>query len=109
VGRTFRFLLGKLKVRYTFESTSKATLVVTAGAGLVDDGHTETVAIELREIRPNVYVNSWREASGATVSHVEDFENGVLVSNVTLPDGRLVRMTGAISEDGSEKTPISNK
>jgi predicted SnoaL-like aldol condensation-catalyzing enzyme len=43
------------------------------------------------------------------VSHVEDFENGVLLSNVTMPDGRLFRLTGTIKEEGGERPPLSNK
>jgi hypothetical protein len=50
-----------------------------------------------------------RGSSGATVSHVEDFENGVLLSNVAMPDGRLFRLTGTIKEEGGERPPLSNK
>ncbi|NYJ03187.1 hypothetical protein HNR19_003885 [Nocardioides thalensis] len=95
--RTFHFDLGGLKVRYTFEPDDKATFVVTDGAGLAPDGHTETVAITATEIRPNVWLNAWREANGSTVTHVEDFEKGVLYSNVTV-DGQLYTLTGTIKE-----------
>ncbi|CDZ61823.1 nuclear transport factor 2 family protein [Neorhizobium galegae] len=109
VGRTFKFELGALSVRYTFNSLTEATFLVLSGAGMVEDGYVETVQIDAREVRPNVFVNSWREASGATVSHLEDFENGILLSNVTLPDGRLVRLAGTIKEESGRHLPLSNK
>lgn len=101
VGRTYDFDLGALKVRYTFESETEATFVVSEGAGLAPDGHTETVRIDLKKIRDGVYLNSWTEASGATVSHVEDFANGVVYSNVTV-DGILHPFVGSISEFRAE-------
>lgn len=96
-GREYRFDLGTLKVRYRFESESEATFVVEDGAGLAPDGHTETVQIDLKQIRAGVYLNSWTEASGATVTHVEDFENGTLYSNVTV-GGKLYNLVGTIAE-----------
>ncbi|MEV1082659.1 hypothetical protein AB0I98_31255 [Streptomyces sp. NPDC050211] len=55
------------------------------------------MALNLQEIREGVYLNSWTEASGATVTHLEDFENGKLYSNVTV-DGKLHHFTGTIKE-----------
>ncbi|GAA0961683.1 hypothetical protein GCM10009554_78520 [Kribbella koreensis] len=97
VGKSFRFDLGALRIRYTFDSTDSATFVVENGGGLAPDGHTEQVSIELHEIRPGVFLNSWREATGATVSHLEDFGTGKLYSNITV-EGRLHRFVGAIQE-----------
>jgi hypothetical protein len=97
IGRTYHFDLDPLKIRYTFESDAEASFVVETGGGLAPDGHSETVAITLREIRDRVYLNSWTEASGATVSHVEDFANGVVYSNVTV-DGKLYPFVGSITE-----------
>jgi hypothetical protein len=67
------------------------------GRGLAPDGHTETVEIDLKKIRDGVYLNSWTEASGATVTHVEDFANATLYSNVTV-DGTLHNLVGTITE-----------
>lgn len=97
VGKTYRFDLGALSIRYTFNTEEAATFVVDKGAGLAPDGHTETVEIDLKQIREGVYLNSWTEASGATVSHVEDFAEGVVYSNVTV-DGKLYPFVGTIAE-----------
>jgi hypothetical protein len=39
---------------------------------------------------------AWKEAIGATVTHIEDHENGILYSNATLPDGSFYTMKGTI-------------
>lgn len=96
-GRSYHFDLGDLKVRFTFDSPAQGSFVVEHGAGLAPDGHAETVALDLHQIREGVYLNSWTEASGATVTHLEDFENGTLYSNVTV-DGKLYHFTGTIKE-----------
>ena len=97
VGRTFAANLGRLQARLTYESDTRMTFVVTSGAGMTTDGHSETVDVEIVEIRPHVHLVSWREASGATVVHVEDLANSALRSLVTL-DGKLYRLTGTLKE-----------
>lgn len=97
VGRKFAADLGQLKVRLTYESDTSMTFEVAQGAGMVADGHTETVSVEIAEIRPRVYLVSWREATGATVVHVEDLENSTVHSTVTL-DGQLYRLNGTFVE-----------
>ena len=39
---------------------------------------------------------AWKEATGSTVTHIEDHENGILYSNATLPDGSFYTMKGTI-------------
>src|SRR5882757_3427611 len=80
IGRTFVADLGPLQTRLTFNAAGTLTFVVTKGAGLAPDGHTETVDVQVSELRPDLYLASWREASGATVTHVEDLANSVLHS-----------------------------
>ncbi|MFD4219910.1 MoaF-related domain-containing protein [Streptomyces griseus] len=88
---------GPLKVNFTFASPSQGSFVVEQGGGLAPDGHTETVELDLKEIREGLYLNSWTEASGATVTHVEDFANATVYSNVTV-DGTLYNFVGTIKE-----------
>lgn len=111
VGRTYAFDMGWLKVRFTFDSESKGSFVVEEGGGLTPNGHTETVALDLKKIREGVYLNSWTEASGATVTHVEDFANATLYSNVTV-DGTLYNFVGTITEVSTvmpERTVAENQ
>ncbi|MEV1049048.1 hypothetical protein [Streptomyces sp. NPDC049916] len=97
VGKTYKFELGQLKVRFTFDSPSQGSFVVEEGAGLAPDGHAETVKLDLRKLREGLYLNSWTEAGGATVTHVEDFANATVYSNVTV-DGALYNFVGTIKE-----------
>lgn len=97
VGKTFAADLGALRVRLTYETCTRMTFVVDSGAGMTADGHTETVDVEIVEVRPHVYLVSWREAGGATVVHVEDLAGSTLRSIVTL-DGRLHRLSGTFKE-----------
>nr|WP_208112366.1 amino acid ABC transporter substrate-binding protein [Pedobacter metabolipauper] len=60
--------------------------------------------IAVTEVRPQVYVVAWKEATGATVTHIEDHENGILYSNATLPDGSFYTMKGTIRP--IQQTPI---
>ena len=96
-GRTLVADLGPLQTRLTYDSAQRMTFIVTRGAGLAPNGHTETVDIEIAELRPELFLVSWREASGATVTHVEDLATSALHSVVTI-DGRLTRLTGTIKE-----------
>lgn len=57
---------------------------------------TEEVAIVATLIRPQVFLVSWVENSGATVVHVEDFAEKTLHSHATLPDGTFLRMQGPL-------------
>lgn len=49
-------------------------------------------------IRPNVYMVTWIEpATGNTVTHVEDFENGVVFTNITdLASKQFWRLAGQL-------------
>jgi len=86
---------GFLKVRLFFESDNSLVFTILDGE-LTAVGHTEKVGTTIAEIRPNVYMVAWKEISGATVTHVEDHENGIVYSNATLPNGGFYTMKGII-------------
>lgn len=45
-------------------------------------------------IRPGVFMVTWTEADHTTVTHVQDFEAGVVHTNITRPDHRFLNLTG---------------
>lgn len=94
--RSFFVDLGQLTLEMRFESDDRMTFTVVKGGDLVPDGHTETVAITSAEIRPQVFLTSWKEESGATITHLEDIERGQVHSRITLPDGTPLALTGTI-------------
>lgn len=94
-GNTYKMETDFLKVRLFFESDNSMVFTILDGE-LTAIGHTEKVKTTITEIRPNVYMVAWKEISGATVTHVEDHENGIVYSNATLPDGSFYTMKGTI-------------
>jgi hypothetical protein len=94
-GNTYKMETDFLKVRLFFESDNSMVFTILDGE-LTAIGHTEKVETTIAEIRPNVYMVAWKENSGATVTHVEDHENGIVYSNATLPDGSFYTMKGTI-------------
>lgn len=95
-GRNFFADLGQLSLEMRFGSAGRMTFTVVNGGGLVPDGHTETVAVTSQEIRTEVFLTSWKEESGATITHLEDIERGQVHSRITLPDGTPIALTGTI-------------
>jgi hypothetical protein len=94
--RNFFADLGQLSLEMRFEPEGQLTFTIVNGGGLVPDGYTETVAVTSQEVRPEVFLTSWKEKSGATVTHLEDIERGQVYSRITEPDGTPIALTGTI-------------
>ncbi|CAN7716520.1 MoaF-related domain-containing protein [Neorhizobium tomejilense] len=45
-------------------------------------------------IRTGVFMVTWKEADGITVTHVEDFENSVVHAAITLADRKFLTLKG---------------
>ena len=88
--------LGTFKAELFFETDYSLIFKIVEGGGPGEPGHTEKVEITVAEVRSQVYMVAWKEATGSTVIHVEDHENEILYSNATLPDGSFYVMTGTI-------------
>lgn len=57
---------------------------------------------------------SWQERDGATFINVQDYDQGLIHSHATLPDGEFRRMTGAFTvtrpaDRTSDERPHRNK
>ncbi|KRD58781.1 hypothetical protein ASE40_20970 [Flavobacterium sp. Root935] len=96
IGNRFLMDVGVLKTELYFESDNTMVFKILDGGTLQKKGNSESVQTVIAEIRPYVYMVAWKEASGATVTHVEDHENGIIYSNATLPDGSFHTMKGTI-------------
>jgi hypothetical protein len=95
-GKRFQMDVGVLKTELFFKSDNSMTFTVLEGGTLQTKGYSENVEITIAEVRPHVYMVAWKELSGATVTHVEDHENGIIYSNAPLPDGSFFTMKGTI-------------
>jgi hypothetical protein len=40
----------------------------------------------------------WQEADKTTVVHIQDFANGIVHTNVTVPNGVFIRRSGTLKE-----------
>lgn len=95
-GNTYKMETEFLKVKLFFETDDSMQFTILEGSGLTATGHIETVKTTIVEVRPDVYMVAWKEMAGATVTHVEDHEKGIVYSNATLPDGNFYNMKGTI-------------
>jgi predicted SnoaL-like aldol condensation-catalyzing enzyme len=57
----------------------------------------ETVDIEVKPLGNSIFAVSWQEADGATVTNVQDYDRGLVLSFATLPVGQFLRMAGTIA------------
>jgi len=102
-GNTYRMEVDVLKTELFFDSDESLIFTVIEGGPLTKNGYSEKVRTTIAEIRPNVYMVAWKEISGATVTHVEDHENGIIFSNATLADGSFYTMKGTINLIGGSQ------
>ncbi len=61
-------------------------------------GTSETVQIAVTPIRPGVFMICWQEADKTTVVHLDDFENGIVHTCVTEPNGVFIHKSGTLKE-----------
>jgi len=96
IGNRFRIDIYPFSTELFFESETKMRFTILEGAGLEENGYSETVTIRMMEIRPQVYLVSWKEQKGTTVSQVQDYEHGLLYTNITLPGGDFYNLQGTL-------------
>jgi hypothetical protein len=78
-----------------FESETVMTLTTAEGPF---KGTSETVQIAVTPIRPSVFMICWQEADQTTVVHVEDFENGIVHTNITERIGAFICRSGTLKK-----------
>ena len=61
-------------------------------------GTSETVQIAVTPIRPGVFLICWQEADKTTVVHVEDYDNGIVHTIITLPRGGFIQRSGTLKQ-----------
>lgn len=62
------------------------------------EGTEETVFYTAVEIRPMVFMVYWKEpnTTNANVVHVQDFEKGIVYTNISMPDQSFTNLKGSI-------------
>ncbi len=99
-GRSYIADFGDLAFRLDFHGDGRSLTYRAVGEQqTVGAGETaqETVTYTVVPIREGVFLVFWQEASGTTVTHVEDFERGVVRSNITTSQGVFLNLVGTLS------------
>lgn len=95
IGNKFKVNFGgPMTFQLHFESATQMTFTVIQPDNL---GPSETVQTTMVEVRPNVYMVYWKEKSGTTVTHLEDFQNETVYTNITMPDHTFVNLKGTLT------------
>lgn len=106
VGNKFIADFDKYVFELHFESETQLTWKALSNDGF---GASETVSITKTEIRPNVYMVTWKEKSGTTVTHVEDFEKEIVYTNITTPDHTFLNLKGSLTKIKNNKMENKQK
>lgn len=93
VGHTYEADLGgDMLVQFEYNSVTSMKVYGLKGKY---KGFTETVEISVMPIRPGVFMVGWQEDNQTTVTHIEDFEKGIVYTNITLPGNKSLRVQGS--------------
>ena len=91
-GHAFDVDLGPFVPRLTFLEEGKLRLQAQIGPTTVD----EIVPVDVRGIRPDVFLVAWKETSGNYVVQLQDHQNGVVLNRAHLADGSVFEVEGSI-------------
>lgn len=91
-GRAFDVDLGPFVPRLTFLADSKMRLQAQIGPATVD----EIVAVDIRNVRPDIFLVTWTESSGNYVVQLHDHQNGVVHNRARLADGNVFEVEGKL-------------
>ncbi|MXV53129.1 hypothetical protein GS399_19355 [Pedobacter sp. HMF7647] len=95
IGNEFLVEFGMAKARLRIDSETSLTFTI-----LEKDGSkveiSETVETKMTEIRPQLFLVTWQEESGTTVTQIQDYENGEVYSNWTSPSGEFKNVKGTL-------------
>ncbi len=96
-GNKYLVDFGMAKAILHIDNETSLTFTITEKEGSAVNT-SETVDIKLTELRPELYLLTWQEKSGTTVTQVHDYENGIVYSNWTSTDGVFTNITGTIKQ-----------
>jgi hypothetical protein len=92
-GHVYEARFGALAFLLKFDADGETMRFTPADAP--DFATAEAVVYRALDIRPGVFQVTWKEADGTTVTHIEDFETGVVHTNITQPDLTFLNLTGS--------------
>lgn len=91
IGQRFEVDFGDASYRLHF--IDETQLHYKGLGGLLEEA---TVEIQRTRLRQNLYLVTWQEEDKTTVTHVQDFKNMVIYSNITATDNIFIRLQGTV-------------
>lgn len=95
IGNKYLADFGMAKAILHIQSNTSLTFIITEKEGK-EWNETETVVITLTELRPQLYMLTWVEKNGNTVTQVQDHEEQVVYNHWTIPNGEFVHAKGSL-------------
>jgi len=97
VGSKFRVTFGITQAILHIQSETLINFTITQKDGEVVDT-TEAVTVKMTELRPLLYMVTWQESNGTTVTQVHDYEKGTIYSNWTTATGEFKNLQGMLEQ-----------
>jgi hypothetical protein len=97
IGNSFLADFGMAKAILHIESETALTFTIIEKDGQ-QVHEVETVKTEMTELRPQLYMLTWKEKNGNTITQIQDYDNGIIYSNWTTPSGEFIRSKGTLTQ-----------
>ncbi|MFY3001872.1 MoaF-related domain-containing protein [Achromobacter xylosoxidans] len=95
IGRKVQVRFGELAFELNFKDATSMTFTGLDGPF---KGVQDTVRYTALEVASNIYMVYWHEPStGANVVHVQDYDLGVVYTNIAGADGSFTNLKGVIT------------
>jgi len=94
-GKAVAVDFGMAKATLHFDSETSLQFRITEKDGQQTDIR-ETVQPSIRQLRPELFLLSWKEESGTIVTQVHDYEQGKIHSVWSKPGGVHSQVTGTL-------------
>ena len=95
IGNKFLIDFGMAKATLYLQNHSTLTFNIIEKGG-EKTNIEETVTTNLTELRPQLYLLTWKEKSGTTVTQVQDHEKGLVYNSWTQPNGDFAQAEGTL-------------
>jgi hypothetical protein len=90
VGELYEARLGNVTLQFRIDSPDAISIPDPMLPG------ADSIEMMSSELRPGLFVFSWHQADGASVVHMDDFEQGVIHIHLTNRDGSVWRAKGTL-------------
>jgi hypothetical protein len=97
IGNSFFVDFGMAKAILNIESETSLTFTTVEKNGK-EVHEIETVKTDMTELRPQLYMLTWKEKNGNTITQIQDYDNGIIYSNWTSPSGEFTHSKGTLKQ-----------